>query len=76
MGNDSYTLTDYQKCFSNYNTFINIINNKSQNYYEGYFVEKQKYDIFKTQYDALLNKEQQLTLQKQELEETVTELAS
>ena len=69
MGNDSYTLTDYQNSFDNNNKFINSIKQNSSNYYEGYFVEKQKYENFKKQYEVLLNKAQQLTLQYKELEE-------
>ena len=59
MGNDEYTLKEYQIGFNEFNKFINIINKISSNYYEGYFVEKRKYDEFKKQYEVLLMKEQE-----------------
>ena len=69
MGNDTYSLTDYQKGFNDYNNFIIIINKPYKNYFKGYFVEKPKYENFKKQYEALLTIEQQKKLNHQELQE-------
>ena len=69
MGNDTYSLTDYQKGFNDYNNFIIIINKPYKNYFKGYFVEKPKYENFKKQYEALLTIEQQKKLYHQELQE-------
>ena len=62
MGNDDYSLIDYRNAFNEFNTFINNIHTKPNNYYEGYFVENKKFDDFKKQYEALLAKEQKMNV--------------
>ena len=57
MGNSEKTLTDYQNGFTEFNSFINNIQ-KYKRYYEGYFVENQKYKEFYKQYEKLLSSEQ------------------
>ena len=58
MGNNEYSLTDYRNGFNEFNNFIISIYKNASIYYTGYFVENQKYNAFKKQYEDLLSLEQ------------------